>query len=82
MAPSYLDGTQLAEREPAKVFRDLAERLGVEIRTKRDRCGVLVLNPERGSRSNASSPGALSAIADKVRVASQPRVWRKKLLVL
>jgi phosphatidylserine/phosphatidylglycerophosphate/cardiolipin synthase-like enzyme len=30
----YLDGTQLAEREPAKVFRDLAETPGVEIRTK------------------------------------------------
>jgi phosphatidylserine/phosphatidylglycerophosphate/cardiolipin synthase-like enzyme len=27
----YLDGTQLAEREPAKVFRDLAETPGVEI---------------------------------------------------
>ena len=32
----YLDGTQLAEREPAKVFNDLAETPGVEIRTKRD----------------------------------------------
>jgi phosphatidylserine/phosphatidylglycerophosphate/cardiolipin synthase-like enzyme len=32
----YLDGTQLAEREPAKVFRDLAETPGVEVRTKRD----------------------------------------------
>jgi phosphatidylserine/phosphatidylglycerophosphate/cardiolipin synthase-like enzyme len=31
----YLDGTQLAEREPAKVFQDLAETPGVEIRTKR-----------------------------------------------
>ncbi len=30
----YLDGTQLAEREPAKVFNDLAETPGVEIRTK------------------------------------------------
>ncbi len=27
-----LDGTQLAEREPAKVFNDLAETPGVEIR--------------------------------------------------
>jgi phosphatidylserine/phosphatidylglycerophosphate/cardiolipin synthase-like enzyme len=27
----YLDGTQLAEREPAKVFRDLAETPGVEM---------------------------------------------------
>ena len=32
----YLDGAQLAEREPAKVFRDLAETPGVEIRVKRD----------------------------------------------
>ena len=30
----YLDGTQLAEREPSKVFDDLAETPGVEIRTK------------------------------------------------
>jgi phosphatidylserine/phosphatidylglycerophosphate/cardiolipin synthase-like enzyme len=30
----YLDGTQLGEREPAKVFNDLAETPGVEIRTK------------------------------------------------
>jgi phosphatidylserine/phosphatidylglycerophosphate/cardiolipin synthase-like enzyme len=28
------DGTQLAEREPAKVFNDLAETPGVEIRIK------------------------------------------------
>jgi phosphatidylserine/phosphatidylglycerophosphate/cardiolipin synthase-like enzyme len=32
----YLDGTQLAEREPAKVFRDLAETPGVEIRIKHE----------------------------------------------
>jgi hypothetical protein len=32
----YLDGTQLAEREPSKVFQDLAETPTVEIRTKRD----------------------------------------------
>ena len=32
----YLDGSQFAEREPAKVFQDLAETPGVEIRTKRD----------------------------------------------
>ena len=30
----YLDGTELAEREPAKVFNDLAETPGVEIRIK------------------------------------------------
>jgi phosphatidylserine/phosphatidylglycerophosphate/cardiolipin synthase-like enzyme len=30
----YLDGTQFAEREPAKVFDDLAETPGVEIRIK------------------------------------------------
>jgi hypothetical protein len=33
----YLDGAWLAEREPAKVFHDLAETLGVEIRTKHKR---------------------------------------------
>ena len=32
----YLDGEQLSEREPAKVFNYLAETPGVEIRTKRD----------------------------------------------
>jgi PLD-like domain len=31
----YLDGTQLAERDPSKVFVDLAHTPGVEIRTKR-----------------------------------------------
>ena len=30
----YLDGAQFAEREPAKVFNDLAETPGVEIRIK------------------------------------------------
>jgi phosphatidylserine/phosphatidylglycerophosphate/cardiolipin synthase-like enzyme len=30
----YLDGNQLADREPAKVFHDLAETPTVEIRTK------------------------------------------------
>jgi phosphatidylserine/phosphatidylglycerophosphate/cardiolipin synthase-like enzyme len=30
----YLDETQVAEREPAKVFNDLAETPGVEIRIK------------------------------------------------
>jgi phosphatidylserine/phosphatidylglycerophosphate/cardiolipin synthase-like enzyme len=30
----FLDGTRLAEREPAKVFNELAETPGVEIRTK------------------------------------------------
>jgi len=29
----YLDGTRLAECAPTKVFRDLAETPGVEIRT-------------------------------------------------
>jgi phosphatidylserine/phosphatidylglycerophosphate/cardiolipin synthase-like enzyme len=34
MVRIYLDGSQLAEREPAKVFNDLAETPGVEIRVK------------------------------------------------
>jgi phosphatidylserine/phosphatidylglycerophosphate/cardiolipin synthase-like enzyme len=32
----YLDGTQFAEREPAKVFLDLAETPGVETRIKHE----------------------------------------------
>ncbi|PNE11344.1 MAG: phosphatidylserine synthase [Beijerinckiaceae bacterium] len=32
----YLDGAQLAEREPMKVFNDLAETPGVEIRIKHE----------------------------------------------
>lgn len=32
----FLDGTQLAKREPAKVFHEFAETLGVEIRVKRN----------------------------------------------
>jgi phosphatidylserine/phosphatidylglycerophosphate/cardiolipin synthase-like enzyme len=39
----YLDGTHLAEREPARVFQDLAETPGVEIRTKRDHGGPMHL---------------------------------------
>jgi phosphatidylserine/phosphatidylglycerophosphate/cardiolipin synthase-like enzyme len=31
----YLDGTQFAEREPTKVFQELAQTPGVEIRVKR-----------------------------------------------
>jgi hypothetical protein len=32
----YLDGAQFAEREPAKVFNDLAKTPGVEIKIKRE----------------------------------------------
>jgi phosphatidylserine/phosphatidylglycerophosphate/cardiolipin synthase-like enzyme len=32
----YLDGTQLAEREPSKAFHDLAETPGIEIKTKHE----------------------------------------------
>jgi phosphatidylserine/phosphatidylglycerophosphate/cardiolipin synthase-like enzyme len=39
----YLDGTQLAEREPAKVFNDLAETPGVEIRIKRKNSDLMHL---------------------------------------
>jgi phosphatidylserine/phosphatidylglycerophosphate/cardiolipin synthase-like enzyme len=39
----YLDGTQLAEREPAKFFGDLAETPGVEIRIKRKASGRATL---------------------------------------
>jgi phosphatidylserine/phosphatidylglycerophosphate/cardiolipin synthase-like enzyme len=30
----YLDGTQLAEHEPAKIFQELADAPGIEIRAK------------------------------------------------
>jgi phosphatidylserine/phosphatidylglycerophosphate/cardiolipin synthase-like enzyme len=36
-----LDGTQFAEREPAKVFRDLAETPGVEIRIKHENSDLI-----------------------------------------
>jgi phosphatidylserine/phosphatidylglycerophosphate/cardiolipin synthase-like enzyme len=39
----YLGGTPLAEREPARVFQDLAETPGVEIRTKADHGAVMHL---------------------------------------
>jgi phosphatidylserine/phosphatidylglycerophosphate/cardiolipin synthase-like enzyme len=39
----YLDGAQLAEREPAKVFNDLAETPGVEIRIKREDSALMHL---------------------------------------
>jgi phosphatidylserine/phosphatidylglycerophosphate/cardiolipin synthase-like enzyme len=39
----YLDGAQLAEREPAKVFNDLAETPGVEIRIKRKNSDLMHL---------------------------------------
>ncbi|MDQ6870026.1 MAG: phospholipase D-like domain-containing protein [Pseudomonadota bacterium] len=39
----YLDGTQLAEREPAKAFNDLAETPGVEIRIKRKNSDLMHL---------------------------------------
>jgi phosphatidylserine/phosphatidylglycerophosphate/cardiolipin synthase-like enzyme len=38
-----LDGTQFAEREPAKVFRDLAETPGVEIRIKHENSDLMHL---------------------------------------
>jgi hypothetical protein len=43
MVRIYLDGTQLAEREPVKVFNYLAETPTVEIRTKRDQGGPMHL---------------------------------------
>ena len=40
----YLDGTQLSERERAKVFHIFAETAGVEIRIKRDKGAPMHLN--------------------------------------
>ena len=39
----YLDATQLAEREPTKVFEDLAHTPGVEIRVKRENSALMHL---------------------------------------
>jgi phosphatidylserine/phosphatidylglycerophosphate/cardiolipin synthase-like enzyme len=39
----YLDGTQLAEREPTRVFRDLEQTPGVEIRVKRENSAFMHL---------------------------------------
>jgi phosphatidylserine/phosphatidylglycerophosphate/cardiolipin synthase-like enzyme len=39
----YLDGKQLAEREPGSVFLDLAKTPGVEVRTKRDHGALMHL---------------------------------------
>jgi phosphatidylserine/phosphatidylglycerophosphate/cardiolipin synthase-like enzyme len=38
----YLDGVQFAEREPAKVFDDLAETPGVEVRLKHKTSDLVV----------------------------------------
>src|SRR5580704_1368598 len=54
----YLDGTQLAEREPAKVFRDLAETPGVEIRVKRDTGAPMHLNTCGAIFSNCAASSA------------------------
>src|SRR5262245_42026334 len=43
----YLDASQLAEREPAKVFRDLAQTRGVEIRVKRENSALMHLKSYR-----------------------------------
>src|SRR5262245_5984884 len=39
----YLDGSQLREREPTRVFRDLAQTPGVEIRVKRENSAFMHL---------------------------------------
>jgi phosphatidylserine/phosphatidylglycerophosphate/cardiolipin synthase-like enzyme len=39
----YLDGSHLAEREPVKVFQDLAQTHGVEIRVKRENSALMHL---------------------------------------
>jgi phosphatidylserine/phosphatidylglycerophosphate/cardiolipin synthase-like enzyme len=40
---TYLDATQFAEREPSKVFQDLAQTRGVEIRVKRENSALMHL---------------------------------------
>jgi phosphatidylserine/phosphatidylglycerophosphate/cardiolipin synthase-like enzyme len=39
----YLDGTQFTEREPTRVFQDLAQTPGVEIRVKRENSALMHL---------------------------------------
>jgi phosphatidylserine/phosphatidylglycerophosphate/cardiolipin synthase-like enzyme len=39
----YLDGTQFAEREPTRVFQELAQTPGVEIRVKRENSAFMHL---------------------------------------
>jgi phosphatidylserine/phosphatidylglycerophosphate/cardiolipin synthase-like enzyme len=39
----YLDASQLAEREPPKIFQDLAQTHGVEIRVKRENSALMHL---------------------------------------
>jgi phosphatidylserine/phosphatidylglycerophosphate/cardiolipin synthase-like enzyme len=39
----YLDASQLAEREPTKVFQDLTQTRGVEIRVKRENSALMDL---------------------------------------
>jgi hypothetical protein len=46
----YLDGSQLTERERAKVFWDLAETPGVEIRIKRKSSDPMHLKSLRANR--------------------------------
>jgi phosphatidylserine/phosphatidylglycerophosphate/cardiolipin synthase-like enzyme len=46
----YLDGTQFAEREPTRVFQDLAQTPGVEIHIKRSH-GAPMHAGVAGSRS-------------------------------
>ena len=40
----YLDGAQIAEREPAKNFNDLAKKSGVEMRIKQDGSNLMHLD--------------------------------------
>jgi phosphatidylserine/phosphatidylglycerophosphate/cardiolipin synthase-like enzyme len=62
----YLDATQLAEREPAKVFQDLAETPGVEIRTKRDHGAPMYLKSyEIGGRLLRTGAANFSASGEK-----------------
>jgi PLD-like domain len=49
----YLDGTQFAEREPTRVFQDLAQTSGVEIRIKRSHGAPMHLNGDSPDRVDA-----------------------------
>jgi len=56
----YIDSSQLAEREPTKVFQDLAHTRGVEIRVKRENSALMHL---KCYEIDGQLPGATNFLA-------------------
>ena len=73
----YLDGTQLAEREPAKVFNDLAETPGVEIGIKHKTRDPMHLNSYKID-GKLLHTGAVNFSASCLK--RQDNDWRTKLV--